>query len=228
MARRLTWPRSARLPRWKLKPDRAGLRSLQQSEPLEIALEARGVRELNGLHPDASCALHVARRIIDEETARRFTSVAIEEQAKDRRIGFQQPLLPGNDNALELAQEGEAGKGLLIFLARKIGEREKPDAFLLQGREERDAGRDLARDHLLPALVEGPDLALPFRVARDELPHGLGEGAAAILLQIPGGRADIREKPLHALFVGEEVAVEMAGVPIEEDVADVENDGVDP
>src|SRR4029077_8373083 len=166
--------------------------------------------------------------IIDEQTARGFAGVAIEKKPEDRRVRLQEPLVPRDDDPLELAQEGKAEKGLVIFLPREIRQRKQPDAFFLQLRQELDAARDFTSDRLVPALVERPNLALPFRMARDELPHGLGEGAAAILLQIPGRRADIRKEPLHALFVGEELAVEMAGIPVEQDVADVENDGVDP
>ena len=59
---------------------------------------------------------------------------------------------------------------------------------------------------------------------RDALRHGGSEGSAPVLLQVPVRRADLRQEPLHPLMVVEDLAVEMAGIPIEQDVADVEDD----
>ena len=49
--------------------------------------------------------------------------------------------------------------------------------------------------------------------------------AAPVLLQIPVRRADIAEEPLHLLLVVEDAAVEMARVPAQQDIADIEHDG---
>ena len=60
-------------------------------------------------------------------------------------------------------------------------------------------------------------------MARDKLRHALGEGPAAVHLQVPGRRADAGEEILPRRLLGDELAVEMARVPADQDIADVED-----
>ena len=50
-------------------------------------------------------------------------------------------------------------------------------------------------------------------------------GEAAVELEVPGVEADLGEEGVDGGLVGEELAVEEPGVPADEDVADVEDDG---
>ena len=45
--------------------------------------------------------------------------------------------------------------------------------------------------------------------------------------QMPVIGANFRQKPLHFGLGSKDFAVQMAGVPADEDIADVEDDGVD-
>jgi hypothetical protein len=48
--------------------------------------------------------------------------------------------------------------------------------------------------------------------------------ASAVLLHVPLARADLGEEPLHLRRVGEDLSVEVARVPPQQDPADIEDD----
>ena len=51
------------------------------------------------------------------------------------------------------------------------------------------------------------------------------QGSAAVELDVPGVEVDLGEEGVDGGLVREELAVEEAGVPADEDVADVEDEG---
>src|SRR5690606_4697546 len=84
---------------------------------------------------------------------------------------------------------------------------------------------DRSAEHFGPALEIGGDEGRVRRELGGEELDGFGERPPAILLQVPFGRADIAEEGLHLGFVFEQRAVEVAGIPVDKDTAEVENDG---
>jgi len=59
----------------------------------------------------------------------------------------------------------------------------------------------------------------------DEFGDAFGEGSTAILFEIPGGRANFREKGLHRLWRVKYSPVEMTRVPFDQHIADIEDEG---
>ena len=58
-------------------------------------------------------------------------------------------------------------------------------------------------------------------------PGAFGKTAAGILTAVPFMRADIREEMLHRRLVArEQLAIEMAGIPGDQNAAEVEHDGI--
>ncbi|ARS28807.1 hypothetical protein KC8_16135 [Sphingomonas sp. KC8] len=64
-----------------------------------------------------------------------------------------------------------------------------------------------------------------FRVQRGKLRTGLGKWAARIVLAVPVEGDDTRDEILQRRRIGDQAGVEVPWVPVEQDVADVENDG---
>jgi len=62
-------------------------------------------------------------------------------------------------------------------------------------------------------------------VQRRKLGAGLGERAADIMLVMPFLGDDLTEEPLQRRRIGDQRRVERRGLPVVEDVADVEDDG---
>lgn len=57
----------------------------------------------------------------------------------------------------------------------------------------------------------------------DEAASALGQRAAGVLLGVPGLGADVLEKPLPFVVVGNQLAVEVQRVPVEQDTAEIKN-----
>ena len=60
-----------------------------------------------------------------------------------------------------------------------------------------------------------------------QLGHGFGVRPAAIMLEMPFRRHDVREEPIQPRRIGNQFAIESADVPTIEDIADVEHDRAD-
>ena len=72
--------------------------------------------------------------------------------------------------------------------------------------------------------MEGTDRSLVIGVVLDEKGHRLVPVPTAILLEVPFAGADCREEPFHPSLVVEELAVEIARIPAQQDIADIEYD----
>jgi hypothetical protein len=64
----------------------------------------------------------------------------------------------------------------------------------------------------------------PVGMLADQLRDPIGERSAAVLFEIPGRTHDVGQEALHLGLVVEELAIEMAGIPVDEDAAKVEHD----
>jgi hypothetical protein len=60
-----------------------------------------------------------------------------------------------------------------------------------------------------------------------ELLTGLSDRAPAVVALVPLHRAHLFEEAIHRLFVVEQLAVEVAGIPVKQDTADVEDHRLD-
>ena len=83
-----------------------------------------------------------------------------------------------------------------------------------------------ASNLFVPALVKGPDRRGVIGMALHQEGDRLVPIAAPVLLDVPFAGTDGGQEPLHPGFVVEELAIEMARVPPEQDIADVEHDTV--
>src|ERR1700730_5858629 len=64
-------------------------------------------------------------------------------------------------------------------------------------------------------------------MVRAERWDGGAEGHTEVVLAMPGGGAYFAEERLHPVGVVEDFAVEVPRVPVDEDAADVEDNGID-
>src|SRR3546814_16311364 len=80
---------------------------------------------------------------------------------------------------------------------------------------------DLTRDHLVLALPRVHQVGVVGVGGRERV-AGLVEGAPGVELGVPDHRAAVGEEPLELGRVGDEVAVELAGVPVAQYPADGE------
>src|SRR3546814_7053725 len=64
-----------------------------------------------------------------------------------------------------------------------------------------------------------------LRETRGQLSGAIGKTAAGVQLEMPVDGDDIGEEPVKPVRVVDQALVEMARMPLKQDVADIENDG---
>ena len=62
---------------------------------------------------------------------------------------------------------------------------------------------------------------------RREPPARLLDRDPEVIAVVPLERADLRQEVLHLRLVGEQLPVQVAGIPVQQHAADVKHDGVD-
>src|SRR5690606_17408095 len=170
--------------------------------------------------------IHLA--VIDENTAVWRQTVAFAEDAIDARIGLHQAFEAGNDDAVELFEEGPFAQPRHPLLPGEVGDGKGRDVLIDQLIMDVDRALDEGAKSFGPALVERLDLAPVFREAGDELGNALCIELACVEFEIPVTGADVLVKPERVLFALEELAEEVHRVPVDENAAQIEhrNDGI--
>jgi hypothetical protein len=93
--------------------------------------------------------------------------------------------------------------------------------------DELDHAVDRAGQRFQPARHIGFD-QLPFgREAGDQFGGRFRRRASRVVLEMPVGGDDIGAEPVEPVPVGDQLFVEEARVPVVEDAADIEDDGID-
>ena len=137
------------------------------------------------------------------------------------------PTSTGNCDPAEAAKDREGRLGLGEGFRGIVGERRDVTAGTGERLDDRGGTGDRATDHLVVVLKIGADQRLQFGVLGDEKVLGLAPGAAAILLGVPFEGADLGQEAATFFVVGNEAPIRDLGVPIEEDVAEIEDDVAD-
>jgi hypothetical protein len=112
-------------------------------------------------------------------------------------------------------------------LAREIGDREQA------ARPRHRARRTISsmpwnrvRDRVVEARAPGLDQLGMLGELRTQLGRGLRERTPGVVLEMPFLGDDVRQKRFERLIVLDQALVEVTRIPFEEDLADIEDDGV--
>jgi len=165
--------------------------------------------------------------VIDKQTFRGRAADALEQHLEDARVGLDQLDLAGDDHALEPVEECVGWADEVELLGRPVAEAEEGETGLAQAVQDLHAAGDGAAYGFREALIISVDQVAVVRVAGAQPGDGLGEGdRVGILLVIPFGEADFKQEALDGGFIaGEELAVEVARVPVQQDAAKIKDDG---
>ncbi len=158
------------------------------------------------LHAVSAGSNDIGLAVVDENAAFGRQAVAFAEHAIDTRVGFHQPLEPGNDDAVEVLEERPFPKAGHPLLPREIGDRERRQLGGDQLLMDFDRAMDEVAERFLPAGVVGLDLAPVSWMPGDQLGDALGINVAGVELEIPVLGADVVLEPLRLFLGGEELA----------------------
>src|SRR5215469_7592956 len=182
---------------------------------------------MDRVETEALCSGYIRLDIVDKDGAVRLDREALDEQSKNARIGFDHPLFARNENASEPAQEFKARPRQRVGLGRPVGESVERRAETPQLGQNLDRAGEGTGDHLVEAAVIGVDQLGLLGMLGLQQSSALTEGAAGILAAVPLMRANRGQKILHPRVVaGEQLAVEVSRVPVDQNAAEVEYHGV--
>src|SRR4029077_11101860 len=129
------------------------------------------------------------------------------------------------DDAVEPTEKGKAPLLRRKGLSRPVAEGVKRCPAALEFSQNRNAMRQRTGNHLVKARAPGANQRLLVGVARDKLGFGLGEKPSSVLALIPVRGAYRCKEVLHRRLIAvEQLAVQVARVPIDEDATKIEHD----
>jgi hypothetical protein len=124
---------------------------------------------------------------------------------------------------MKFQQEREAPRRMIELGPREIRYRVQRNFGGAQAFQQRDATFDGAGHHLVPLLVVGANLGGVFWKHGDPFGDRLRIRAAAIKLEVLRAVTHMRQEPLDLRRVVEQLTIEPPRVPMDEDVADIED-----
>ncbi len=196
----------------------------QHSGALKFFPELIGRAEQDRLDSQVAGRVDVVAVVVNQQCCRRRQFEAVEQQSEDGRIWFRHAFLTGDDGAIEPTEKRKTGESEWIGLRLHVGEGIARQPGRFHGSEDVERSFVDASHHLLAALRPGPDQLGQFGMLSDQFGTRRLGRYAPIVGVVPGGRADLGEEPLHLRLVVEQAAVEVPGVPVQQDAAQVEHD----
>ena len=170
----------------------------------------------------------VGQRIVDEQTFLWEFTDLLKHDLENLRVGLDVPDLSRYDDVIEQSQKiifvPSVGKGLCGPIAQPV---ECISCFfeLLQ---DAHRSRDRASDRINPVIVIGLDQVCVMRKLPGKNRNAFRKGTSLILLQVPVHEIDFFEEELHCIRIVREITlIDVPGIPLEQNVAEIENDGFD-
>lgn len=199
---------------------------VQDTARRQIRRQLLGRAVVDRRHAGRLAAFDVEGRVVDEQAVAGLQPVTLEQDPVDGPIRLADPLIAGDDDAVEQVQEGEALDHARVGLGGKVGDRVQRPAGRLEGFQDIDRRLDRARDHLVPAFGVKANQGSMFGKAGAAFGHRIGPRAAEILLMVPLRRADVGQEILHRrMITGKDATIEVARVPVDQHPSEIEHDG---
>ena len=157
---------------------------------------------------------------------RRRDVVSAQQDLKQRGIGLDQALVARHRDVPEQAQERETLLRDRVHLRREIGDRVQRHVRRREAFEQRHRARDGAGHHFVVAVAERVDQRGVLGMLRLSSSRVSANCFPASCCRCHSGVQTCAEEMLHRLFVVEQLAKEVARIPVDQDAAEIEDDGV--
>src|SRR5664280_1871274 len=194
---------------------------------LEIRLEPSGRTEQEGLDPQYGGRVEVLLHVVDHQRRPGGQTEAVEQSHEDGRLRLRHTFATGDDGAVEAAEERETLEAERIGLRLHVGHGVTGHPGLSDRPQHlHGSGKDTT-DHLLAAARPCLDLLGELWISGGQLGTRRRGGDASVVRCVPCRRTHLAEEALHLRLVREQPAIEVPGVPIEQDATDVEDHGLD-
>lgn len=185
-----------------------------------------GVVEDDGSHADGAGSLGVFGAVVGEDAFFGLELKLLAEAEVDGGLGLDQVLVGRDDGAVEQPEDGVVLGHRLAHLVAPVGEAVEAVALGLEAGEQGAHAGHFAGDDLGVVLHEGAELGLERGVALDEPRYDLLEGDELAVEGLDDlGVVEQRQEDLQAVGVGDVAAEELVEVVVNEDFAEVEDEG---
>ena len=165
--------------------------------------------------------------IVDEQCARGNEPRPLGQNVENTPMRLDDALIARNHGHLEKLQFRETLPKHRICLARHVGDAVERDAARLQAFHDLPRPRQTPRDHLLKAFAPHVDQGAMLGKFLFQRRRIVPEARPPIMRQMPRHGAHGMEEGLHLRLVVENLPVEMARVPAENHIAEIEDDRID-
>ena len=184
---------------------------------------------VNGSHADRTGAFHIGQDVVDEYRLGRAEIAGAADQLVDGAIGLRMPDQPGNHVVAKQPEERVPSPGRVakpgIEQIGGVRQQEEGRAGRMQPLDQcRHLGKGMVA-HLVEPVIKGAYQLGPIGVQGLQAPGGFDRVASMILDGVPFVRRHFGKEALHLGRIGEQLAIEVAGVPIDQDAAEIEDDG---
>jgi DeoR/GlpR family transcriptional regulator of sugar metabolism len=200
---------------------------VQKPESCQRRSELVGRAEQVGLDPQPAGSLEVFLVVVNHQRRVRRQAETVEQSSEDGGLWLRHAFPTGDDGAVKPTEKWKFLEAERIGFRFHVGQgiAGQPGFSHLPENLHRP-GVD-ANDHLLAAIRPRPDELGKFGMKGSELGARCRGRNAAVMGRMPGRRTDLGEEPFHLRFVDEQLAVEVPGVPIEQNTAQVEDHCLD-
>src|SRR5215469_2637621 len=170
----------------------------------QFGAQGNWIGEPNRVHAKGSRSFYVRLQVIDKNGIRRINRECLEEAVVDLRIGLHEPHFAGQHDSLKPLQKLEPFQRKWKCLDRPVAEGIQRNALSAKLSQDVNRALDRTSKHLLVALEPGVDSVCRGGMSGLQQRATFRETSAGILLLVPGGRADRREKVFHRVFIARE------------------------
>lgn len=146
---------------------------------------------------------------------------------EDGRIGLDEFDFPGDHDVIEQIEAGIFVSNDGKFLNVPVGQAVQWITGCLEPVQEFDGAGDDSRDGFFPFFVIGMDEMGVLRELRGEVCHGLCKGMPFVLLEVPCGKVNFSQETVNGLRVWKIFLENPVRIPIDEDAAEVEDEGAE-
>ena len=182
---------------------------------------------MNGLETDMFGGFNIGERIIDEQTLLRRSVDALQCEMKDRWIWFDEIVLAGDDHLVEDLKKAMLPADKFEFFDGEITEQIESPTGVFELACNSNGLVIGAGDAFLPMGVVCLDESRVLRVTAGEFANAFAEGETGVLAGVPLCKVNLFQKTVDRPEVRKEALVQVAGIPVDQDVPKVEDDGGD-
>jgi hypothetical protein len=130
---------------------------IEQPQLHQFTAKRSGIGEKDAMHTQGTRSLYIRWQVVDVDGMSRIDAMALKEQLKDTRVGFDQAHFAGKQDSFEPSQELESLERCRESFGRPVAQGIQRNSASVQFPEDVYGASDRTRHHLFMTLNPGVD-----------------------------------------------------------------------